>query len=75
VNKSSRDPNSATQTGVNQVAMATPVASLFGYWLSTKGLPAEVIAPATALVMAGVTTLGTILRNVSSEKGWTKYIG
>jgi len=74
MNTSDRNPNSATQTGANQVIIAAPIASLIGYWLG-QAYPPEVVAPAVALVMAGVTTLGTILRNIIKEKGWTKYIG
>jgi hypothetical protein len=74
MNTSDRNPNSVAQTGVNQVVLATPIASLVGVWLSAT-YPPEVVAPAVALTMAGVTTLGTILRNIIKEKGWTKYIG
>ena len=75
MNKSTRNPNSVNQTGFNQVAIATPAVSLLGYWLATKGVPPEVLAPIAALAMALVTTLGTFFRNVAEEKGWTKYIG
>jgi hypothetical protein len=74
MNKSDRNPNSVAQTGVNQIGLGLAVSSLVGYWLG-QSLPPEVVAPAVALVMAGVTTLGTVLRNIASEKGWTKYIG
>lgn len=75
LNSSERSANSALQTGVNQVAIATPVASLVGWWISTQGLPPEVVVPVTALVMSIITIAGTVLRNVVREKGWTKYIG
>lgn len=75
MNTAERAPNSATQTGVNQVALATPAMGLLGWWLSTKGVPPEAVAPIVALGMGVLTTLGTVFRNVSSEKGWTKYIG
>ncbi len=75
MNKSNRDPNSVKQTTVNQAAIAAPAVSLFGYWLATKGVPPEVLAPIAALSMSVVTVLGTFVRNVFEEKGWTKYIG
>jgi hypothetical protein len=75
MNQSERNPNSVNQTGVNQIAIATPAVSLLGYWLAKKGIPPEALAPIAALAMALVTTLGTLIRNIAKEKGWTKYIG
>ena len=74
-NTSDRNPNSVNQTGFNQIAIATPAVSLLGYWLAKKGIPPEVLAPIAALAMAVITTLGTFVRNIAKEKGWTKYIG
>ncbi len=73
-NKTERSPNSATQTAVNHAVGVVPIASLAGWWLSTKGLPPEVVAPASAVMVSVLTTVGTIVRNVAKEKGWAKYI-
>ena len=75
-NTSERNPNSVNQTGANQLLITAPLASLFGYYLGNNlGLPLEVVTPSVAVFMAIVTTLGNLLRNLASEKGWTKYIG
>lgn len=75
VNSADRKPNTAMQTGVNQVAIATPLVSLLGWWLADHHVPAELIGPLSALAMAGITTVGTVLRNIAKAEGWTKYVG
>ena len=75
-NTSTRDPNSVTQTGVNQLALVAPLASIFGYYLGNNlGMPLEVVTPAVAVFMGVVTMAGTFLRNLATAKGWMKYIG
>lgn len=75
MNTADRKPNSAVQTGVNQVAIATPLVSVLGWWLAKKGVPPDLLAPIAALAMSAVTTVGTVLRNIAKAEGWTKYIG
>jgi hypothetical protein len=76
INTSERKPTTVIQKGANQLVIAAPLASLFGYYISVSlGMPDEVVIPAVAVFMAVVTTAGNFLRNVFEAKGWTKYIG
>lgn len=74
MNASTRNPNTVMQTGANQLAIAAPLAALLGWYLSTKGVPPEASAAATAASMGILSIVGTALRNVVSA-GWAKYVG
>lgn len=53
----------------------TAAVGLLTWYLYREGLPPEVLGYVGALATAALTTVGSIFRNIESEKGWTKYLG